>query len=183
MTLFDIFFKTFFFVVKDMGKCAMEERARNTVIQAKKDKLSYSRWLKQYVGEGDYDAEFGERCFRRNEKWHARWESYCENDEMTFEFTDKDTLEIDIASLNRHCDGDADDRKPGSGKASHTLMPPELKEWNDRGGNAILRLSPCPAASLITLVRERLVLHKYALITHLFISVFDNINLLSLFPF
>jgi hypothetical protein len=134
----------------------MEERARNTVIKAKADKLRYADWLLKYVGEGDHEAEFGEKCFRRNEKWHARWDAYCENDVMTFEYTNKDTLEIDINTMEKKRD---EDSALNSGPSFP--MPIELKEWQSRGGNAVLRLSPCPAASLITLIRERLVLHRY----------------------
>jgi hypothetical protein len=53
--------------VQHVGKCAMEERVRNTVIRAKCDGVAYGAWLVKCVGEGDYDAEFVSRM-RRNDK-------------------------------------------------------------------------------------------------------------------
>jgi len=53
--------------MQDVGKCAMEERVRNTVIRAKQEGISYAVWLVKSIGEGDYDTEFVSRT-RRNDK-------------------------------------------------------------------------------------------------------------------
>ena len=53
--------------MQDVGKCAMEERVRNTVIRAKQEGVTYAAWLVKSIGEGDYDTEFVSRT-RRNDK-------------------------------------------------------------------------------------------------------------------
>jgi hypothetical protein len=171
----------------------------------------------------DWEAEF-ESKMRRNEKWHARWDAYSEEDEMSHAYTDHETgLEIDPERLDsRHNDegaalerlslgddwlsnassggesrsrgsssdfggGDTDAQAAAAMAMATTTattlpatadfvaaaqlppppplprrppLPPEIALWRRCGGEVILRISPCPAAALAHMIRERLVLHR-----------------------
>ena len=40
--------------IRDIGKSAMEERCRNTVILAKRKNLTYEQWLKNDIGNSSH---------------------------------------------------------------------------------------------------------------------------------
>jgi hypothetical protein len=81
----------------ELGKWAMEERLRNTVIDAKGRGLGYMSWLIRYVGHTDYDVEFTERA-RTNGHFHDCWNRYSRDDVPTHKFTD-DNDEIESSKV------------------------------------------------------------------------------------